>query len=331
MSLLVWWGAKVFHIIIVDDDKAIADGLAMMLEMLGYSADPVYSVRNALTKINADNPHAVFLDINMPGVSGLEVATYLRRDPETAHIAIIILSADGTPETQAEALEAGAHAYLVKPATSAAIQEALTVALEKAAVNTRPKSNPPQTTQRKKPMARFPIKEYEELNDPKVKAIYDEIKAELGFGIVPNLFKSMATFPAFLEANWKQFKGTILEGDMPRTLKEMVGVAISQANKSDYALKVHLHGLSALGISEEVLQKLVSDFDACPLPQREKAVIAFGLKAGIRPHDITDGDFEHLRDLGLDDGEIFEIIGAANLFVGVNQYTDSIALEIDKL
>jgi uncharacterized peroxidase-related enzyme len=169
------------------------------------------------------------------------------------------------------------------------------------------------------------------VTDPKTKAVFDEITAELGFGMVPNLFKSMATNPDILEANWKKFKATMLAGSIPRTLKEMIGVAISQANNSQYALQVHLHGLSALGMSEEVLQTLVSDFDACPLPNREKAVIRFGLQAATDPRGIKDEHYEALTKLGLDQGEIFEIIATANLFTEVNQYTDSIKLEIDAL
>jgi uncharacterized peroxidase-related enzyme len=180
-------------------------------------------------------------------------------------------------------------------------------------------------------MARVAIVEYADVKDPRVKAVYDEIINELGFGIVPNLFKSMASSPGFLEANWKQFKTTILQGSIPRTLKEMVGVAISQANNSEYALRVHLHGLSALGMSEEVLRTLVSNFAACPLPEREKAVISFGLRAAKYPHDLTDDDYQRMRDAGLDEEEIYEILATANLFTGVNQYTDAIALEIDSL
>jgi alkylhydroperoxidase family enzyme len=111
----------------------------------------------------------------------------------------------------------------------------------------------------------------------------------------------------------------------------MIGVAISQKNDSQYALRVHLHGLSALGMSEEVLRTLVSDFEACPLPAREKAVIRFGLMAATQPHDLTDQHFDDLHRLGLDDGEIYEIVATANLFTGVNQYTDAIDLQIDSL
>ncbi len=180
-------------------------------------------------------------------------------------------------------------------------------------------------------MAHFPIQEYDQVTDPKVKAVYEEIQAELGFGMVPNLFKSMALSPDFLEASWKKFRSIILQGDVPRTIKEMIGVAISQANGSDYALKVHLHGLSALGISEEVLQTLVSDFANCPLPEREKAAISFGVLAATNPKKLTDADYQHLQELGLDHSEIFELIATANLFTAVNQYTDAIALEIDGL
>ncbi len=180
-------------------------------------------------------------------------------------------------------------------------------------------------------MSQFPLYEIDQLKSEKAINVYQEIIKELGFGIVPNLFKSMAIRPDFLESSWHAFRSTVLQGMLPRTLKEMIGVAISQANNSEYALKVHLHGLSALGISEEVLETLVADFENCPLPHREKAVITFGLKVGTNPHGVTDADYDNLRKHGLDNEEIFEIVATAHLFSGVNIYTDAISLEIDSL
>ncbi len=49
------------------------------------------------------------------------------------------------------------------------------------------------------------------------------------------------------------------------------------------------------------------------------------------PLELTDVDYQQLYDLGLSQAEIFEIVATANLFTGVNQYTDAIALEIDQL
>lgn len=180
-------------------------------------------------------------------------------------------------------------------------------------------------------MSRFPLVEYQDVTDPVVRAIYEEIRIELGFGIVPNLFKSMATAPHFLVGQWHQFRTTILQGQLPRTLKEMIGIVISQANQSEYALKVHLHSLSALGISEDVLQLLITDFDRCPLPTRQKAAISFGLQCATQPQTLTAAEFSQLHHAGLTDTEIFEIIATANLFLGINHYTDAVALEIDQL
>ncbi len=167
--------------------------------------------------------------------------------------------------------------------------------------------------------------------DTKTTAIFQEIRTDLGFGMVPNLFQSMAGRPEFLEANWIKFRSTILQGLLPRTLKEMVGVAISQANQSQYALQVHLHSLSALGISEDILSMLQQDPTQCRLPEMQKQAILFGLKAGTTPQTLTTADFALLQDLGMSQEEIYELIATANLFTAVNQYTDAIGLDIDTL
>lgn len=166
---------------------------------------------------------------------------------------------------------------------------------------------------------------------PIAEQVYHEIRRELGFGMVPNLFKSMATRPEILRANWDKFRATVLAGQLPRTLKEMVGVLISQANGSEYAMRVHLHGLSALGMSDAVLQALVSDYMNCPLPEREKQMLRFGLLAATDPLQLGDADYAALRAHDLSDGEIFELVATADLFASVNAYTDAVDLELDAL
>jgi alkylhydroperoxidase family enzyme len=53
--------------------------------------------------------------------------------------------------------------------------------------------------------------------------------------------------------------------------------------------------------------------------------------AATKPHKLTNADYQHLQEFGLDQEEIFELIATANLFTALNQYTDAIALEIDDL
>ena len=179
--------------------------------------------------------------------------------------------------------------------------------------------------------ARFPLVSEDEVSDPLAREVYNEIREELGFGMVPNVFKAMAIRPTLLRASWDQFRATILQGRLPRTIKEMVGVLISQSNGSEYALRVHMHGLSAMGMSQEVLQALVQDYTRCPLPEREKAVLRFGLLCATDPLNITEADYETLRAQDLSDDEIFEVVATAGLFSSINSFTDSAGVPIDQL
>lgn len=180
-------------------------------------------------------------------------------------------------------------------------------------------------------MSRFPLVAEDAVQNPEVAAVYDEIRQELGFGMVPNMFKSMAIRPTLLRTEWNKFRATVLQGHLPRTLKEMMGVLISDHHGSEYAKLVHMHGLSAMGTSDAVLGSLITDFAHCPLPERDKAILRFGLTAGTAPLQLTDADWQTLRDHDLSDEEIFEVIATANLFAGVNVYTDSAAVPVDQL
>ena len=62
----------------------------------------------------------------------------------------------------------------------------------------------------------------------KVKAIYEEIKTQLGIDFVPNLYKVMAAKPAYLEANWQKVKMVMVEkGKLDRLTKEIIAVTVS--------------------------------------------------------------------------------------------------------
>ena len=69
----------------------------------------------------------------------------------------------------------------------------------------------------------------------KVKALYDEIKANLGTDFVPNLYKAMASNPDYLEANLHREKAIMGESKRLDALtKEIIAVAVSAVNACDY-------------------------------------------------------------------------------------------------
>jgi CheY-like chemotaxis protein len=78
----------------------------------------------------AHQPEMILMDINLPGISGIEALKILRDDPATAHIPIVALSANAMPRDIARGLEAGFFSYLTKPIKVSAFMEALDAALE---------------------------------------------------------------------------------------------------------------------------------------------------------------------------------------------------------
>jgi CheY-like chemotaxis protein len=77
-------------------------------------------------------PEVILMDINLPGISGVEAMMILRADPATAHIPIIALSANAVPRDIEKALEAGFFNYLTKPIKVGQFMDALDAALQSA-------------------------------------------------------------------------------------------------------------------------------------------------------------------------------------------------------
>ncbi len=79
------------RVLVVDDDAAIVDLLETALEDEGYQV--LATVGAAAVPLARDlQPAVILLDINMPGMDGIEVSRRLRADPATAHIPIIVMS-----------------------------------------------------------------------------------------------------------------------------------------------------------------------------------------------------------------------------------------------
>jgi CheY-like chemotaxis protein len=103
------------YALVVDDTRIAATTIARALTLLGYQAEVAYSPRVAIESISKRVPDVILLDINMPGIDGVEVCRYLRRDPRTEKVPIIAMSSEVQEEMVARVREAGANAFLAKP------------------------------------------------------------------------------------------------------------------------------------------------------------------------------------------------------------------------
>jgi len=103
-------------VLVVEDEKHLADGLRFNLEAEGYRVETTGDGESALAKLTAaagTRFDAVILDVMLPGVSGFTVASELRRAGQ--FVPILMLTARGRPEDVLNGFEAGADDYLPKP------------------------------------------------------------------------------------------------------------------------------------------------------------------------------------------------------------------------
>ncbi|HET9049156.1 MAG TPA: phosphate regulon transcriptional regulator PhoB [Chiayiivirga sp.] len=103
------------HILIVEDEASIRAMVAFALSKDGMVSAQAADAREAECAIADRVPDLILLDWMLPGTSGLELARRLRRNPTTAEIPIIMLTARGEEMDRVSGLDAGVDDYVVKP------------------------------------------------------------------------------------------------------------------------------------------------------------------------------------------------------------------------
>ncbi len=120
------------RVLIVDDDPEITTMLQVMLELYGYEVRLAHGVAQGMAALTADPPDVMLLDVMMPQISGLELCRYVRRDPRTERLPVIVFSARSNDENVRQAMAFGATMFLNKTANRdellAAIDRALGLA-----------------------------------------------------------------------------------------------------------------------------------------------------------------------------------------------------------
>lgn len=103
------------HVLIVEDEKELAELVAYNARKAGYETTLAHSGRAALDAVAQNMPDLVLLDVMLPELSGTEVAGRLRANPATAALPIIMLTAKGEEVDQLVGLTVGADDYIPKP------------------------------------------------------------------------------------------------------------------------------------------------------------------------------------------------------------------------
>jgi two-component system response regulator FixJ len=136
---LMWMGAssqdrqlgdapKTALIAIVDDDEWVRKSVARLIKSAGFRTQTFASAEDFVESGKHDEIACVILDLRLPGMSGLELQTRLAAEHNL--VPIIFVSAHDEQKTRAQALHAGAIAFLGKPVNDKALLDAIDLALK---------------------------------------------------------------------------------------------------------------------------------------------------------------------------------------------------------
>jgi DNA-binding response OmpR family regulator len=107
--------SRAVRVLVVDDDPVILELLRVNFEMEGYEVLRASDGEQGLAKARDEAPDVVLCDIMMPRLDGIELVTRLRRDPRTAELPIVLLSAKAQKLEVDRGLSVGADDYVTKP------------------------------------------------------------------------------------------------------------------------------------------------------------------------------------------------------------------------
>ncbi len=158
----------------------------------------------------------------------------------------------------------------------------------------------------------------------KTKDLYSVIQSKLG--VVPNMMQTMGNSSAFLEG-YLNLNSALGSGKLGAKVGELIALTVAEINACNYCLSAH----SYLGAN---LVKLDSDtMDAARVAvsadRKIDAILKFAKAVVIRKGQVSDADLAAVKEAGITEGEIAEIIGHVGLNILTNYFNTTANTEID--
>jgi uncharacterized peroxidase-related enzyme len=176
------------------------------------------------------------------------------------------------------------------------------------------------------PVAGIPEAEASE----EVAAIFGQVKEAMQIPFVPNILQMLANSPQALKATVGAIAELQLNSTLPRPVVSMVLYSVAAASECRYCGSMHKLSCRTLGIDDATLAALSGNLGTLT-PERVQAIVAFAVKAAKSPKDLSGGDFEKLRDMGISDAEIVEIVALAALGGYLDTIADALKIDVDEM
>lgn len=160
-------------------------------------------------------------------------------------------------------------------------------------------------------------------NNEDLKSLYQDM-LDNGFGEKAPIhwLTSQSSRPDILAGTWAFSKGMLLQGELPMMVKQMIATTISARNNCNYCQDLHGNTLSMLGVSQAVVASCVSDPELAEVTQPQRAILQFAVKVSQHPAEIGGEDFQALRDHGVTQSEMLEIMALSAYCNFINTWAD---------
>ena len=109
------------RVLIVDDNATNLKLVAYLVKANGHEVDTAHDAETALAALRAHRPRVILMDLQLPGVDGLELTRRIKADPALRDIAIVAVTAYAMVGDREKALEAGCDDYMTKPIDTRAL------------------------------------------------------------------------------------------------------------------------------------------------------------------------------------------------------------------
>ena len=169
----------------------------------------------------------------------------------------------------------------------------------------------------------------------------EQIEQEFGVGTVPQVFKLLKSQPALLHHLWGQFHTLVLHGDLPRVLKEMVGLVVATATHCDHIRLVLMQSLVQQHADPHALTAIMQGhYEAAAVSHATLAVLQF-VNTAIADRSasgtLTKSQWQLLHcktrqaldNTGLEEGEQLELVATIALFEQLCTVANLLKLEPD--
>lgn len=157
----------------------------------------------------------------------------------------------------------------------------------------------------------------------KAKELLTAVNGKLG--MVPNMMRTMATAPAVLDG-YLSFSGSLAKGTLSAKLREQIALTVAERNRCEYCLAAHSTIGKMVGLTEE---QILDSRHAKAIDSRNDALLRFAGRLVDQRGKVTDSDLNELRDLGVEDGVIAEVVANVALNIFTNYFNHVAGPEID--